>query len=787
MGEKIERFRNCIRLQHNSAVMKTTQSAFATEKPSYKGKNQQGKEVRKPPRCLCGDKMWYADYPYLVPSKAPAGWKKDSKVHKAVTDAFKDSKVQAQVKKNIDTREKLNRPVPTSDPANKATMSFTPIALPTTVSSAIATNTSGIGLYLIHDGGSDAHVCNGSSAQLYTKTREAASDEYLGSGTGIIKIESWGVMETAFESPSGLVPIRLENVAFVSSFVTSLVSQSILDGKGVHFDTGGPRLYQEGMTKFLLHRNGGHFTFSAARPPHSYPPHATKWMFTPFTSFPTALTSQRLRTRPANEWHKILAHVSGEAITHLEKAAADIKVSDSYVPTTNQCETCVFTKSQQIISRSSRKSKDSGNPFYRISVNLMQFDPALNGHEWTTHIACMVTDFNFVDTSRTKTGCRQFILDTIALIKRRFNRNVVFIWSDNEGSFSNTFRDELKGMGLTLEGSASDTPAQNGHAERKGKMLAVKARALRISASFPHYLWVEAIHAACYLANRTPMAKHSWKTPFESVTDSKPYLSHLKVYGCKAYALDYHVPRKQKLESRAHIGYLVGYDSTNIFWIWIPSKHKVIRLRDVIFDETKIYDSTDTPDLLHFLSQPLDTAPYLITEGMRSAFIELDIQDGKLSSLLDSFNEPVPSSHDISKDIHDTTNVLPSPSPTPTVSNSLTELGDADTLSEIFEDISGLPTITSRRRPNIAPHAESISADFNTSNILPEGVGRRSTTRRNAYSTQLTFAAQGTMDIFHDSFAAFSLNSCYRMNFSPILNIVALATSRDLANQSRPV
>ena len=177
---------------------------------------------------------------------------------------------------------------------------------------------------------------------------------------------------------------------------------------------------------------------------------------------------------------------------------------------------------------------------------------------------------------------------------------------------------------------------------------------------------------------------------------------------------------------------------------------------------------------------------------MRSALVELDIQDEKLSSLLDSFNEPIPSSHNIDKDIYDTENVLPTPSPTPTApnspatSNSLTELGDADTLSEIFEDISGLPTVTSRRRPNIAPRAESISADVSTSNILPEKIGRRSTTRQNAYSTQLTLAAQGTMDVFHESFAAFSLNSLYRINFSPFPSVVALTTSTDLANQTRP-
>lgn len=523
MDEEIERFRNRIRLQQNSSVVKTARSAFTTDtKPSLKGKDQQGIKVKsKPPLCICGEKMYYADCPYLVPSKAPTGWKEDSSVRKNVDNALKDSKLQARVKKNLETREKIVKASSALPVNNSFTQSATPVALSTTmyptvmsttVYSALATNVSGIESYLIHDAGSNAHVCNSRSAHLYTKIREASSDEYLGSGTGVVKIESWGVIETAFESPNGLIPILLENVAFVGSFVTSLVSQSVLDSKGVYFDTGGPCLYQNGITKFLLHRNDGHFTFTAMGHPHLYPQHAVRALSTTAVTPTVCISNTKtkpIKERSAIEWHKIMAHVSGEAIRHLQDSAADVKVLGSSVPSTSQCETCALTKSQQIISRSSRKSEGSSNPFCRISVDLMQFDPALNGHEWATHIACMSTDFNMVDTSRTKAECRGFILDTITLIKRQFHQDVVFIRSDNEGSFSHAFEKDLKNLGITLEESAPNTPAQNGHAERKGKMLAVKARALRIGADFPHYLWVETIYAACYLANRTPMAKHN--------------------------------------------------------------------------------------------------------------------------------------------------------------------------------------------------------------------------------------------------------------------------------------
>lgn len=97
MDEEIERFRNRIRLQQNSSVIKTSRSAFATDiKPRLKGKDQQGKRAKsETPLCICGDKMYYADCPYLVPSKAPTGWKEDPIVRKTVNDALKDTKIQA--------------------------------------------------------------------------------------------------------------------------------------------------------------------------------------------------------------------------------------------------------------------------------------------------------------------------------------------------------------------------------------------------------------------------------------------------------------------------------------------------------------------------------------------------------------------------------------------------------------------------------------------------------------------------------------------------------------------
>jgi hypothetical protein len=78
-------------------------------------------------------------------------------------------------------------------------------------------------------------------------------------------------------------------------------------------------------------------------------------------------------------------------------------------------------------------------------------------------------------------------------------------------------------------------------------------------------------------------------------TARKPQLAHLKAYGCRAYAMtkDAQLKRKRllKLDPQAYIGYLVGYNFTNIYRIWVPYQGKVISTRDVIFDKKSHFNS----------------------------------------------------------------------------------------------------------------------------------------------------------------------------------------------------
>ena len=71
-------------------------------------------------------------------------------------------------------------------------------------------------------------------------------------------------------------------------------------------------------------------------------------------------------------------------------------------------------------------------------------------------------------------------------------------------------------VGISFEPCAPDTHAQNGGAERFGRLIMEKTHAMKLSAHLPYKFWREIIAAATYLYNRTPQASNNWLSPYEA-------------------------------------------------------------------------------------------------------------------------------------------------------------------------------------------------------------------------------------------------------------------------------
>jgi hypothetical protein len=439
----------------------------------------------------------------------------------------------------------------------------------------------------------------------------AFTGESVVSGTGSAEILARGRVEFAIDTPKGKNFATIEDVLLCPGFATNVISLAKLLDKGFSVDFRACTIKDAaGIIIILFKREGAMWVVSHnTKFPDVHVITSERVIFNPSTPFAPeskqraythAFATERqqnprksalqkpLLSVDSKQLHEIFGHISKNSMQHLTSNTSGITIADDLTNAPEcitDCETCAVSKMTAQISRYPQRSAPVLEPFERIAFDWMHLDEGYNNDLYATHSICALTRFHLTATHSKMSSYFEVFEEHCNLIELNWGFKIKYVQTDD-------FRDDAfdaacRSRGIIRERSAPGTQAQNGKSERAGRSITTIARCLLHASGLPLNLWPEAVPHASTLLNITPTKALDWKTPFEAVFKRKPDVRHLLRYGSRAFYLNKEIPksmRLQKMLPRANIGYYVGYDSTNIYHIWIPSQQRVIRTRDVQFD-----------------------------------------------------------------------------------------------------------------------------------------------------------------------------------------------------------
>jgi hypothetical protein len=189
----------------------------------------------------------------------------------------------------------------------------------------------------------------------------------------------------------------------------------------------------------------------------------------------------------------------------------------------------------------------------------------------------------------------------------KFNERAIIriIHIDQKIFIDKKLEDWMRAQKINWNWSTKNTSEQNEKFERFDELLIEKTKCINEHAKLSKDLYSECYFVAAHILNRTSSSSLSWNSSLifmqkllkESIRNE---IAHLKMFNCKAFSLlkkTNALKKSEKTKSRAFIENLIKYDFIIIFRVWNSEKDDVTDYRDVIFNETKFFDTYEAVDL----------------------------------------------------------------------------------------------------------------------------------------------------------------------------------------------
>ncbi len=305
-------------------------------------------------------------------------------------------------------------------------------------------------------------------------------------------------------------------------------------------------------------------------------------------------------------WHLRLEHCRSEMINQLKKIDK-IEITQENASKIVQCDTCAISKMHRLIQRKS--SAKAIKIFQILHFDLIICNKAFDETTCIAHFIDELIFYNWVFSlmnhkEKTLLSIFKDLINQCDRIKFDERAIIRIIRIDQKIFIDKKLENWVREQEISWNWSTKNIFEQNEKSERFDDMLIEKAKCIKKHVKLSKDLYSECYLVAAHILNRTSSSSLSWDSSLifmqkllkESIRNE---IAHLKMFDCKTFSLLKKAnafKKSDKMKSRAFIEYLIEYNFINIFRVW-NSKKNDNDYRDVIFNETKFFDTYEKVDL----------------------------------------------------------------------------------------------------------------------------------------------------------------------------------------------
>ncbi|GAV99168.1 retrotransposon Ty1-copia subclass [Lentinula edodes] len=432
------------------------------------------------------------------------------------------------------------------------------------------------------DSGATEHCwVNRSDFVEYSSVQGQSGTSALAGDAGKFKIHGMGTVEFITRVGEVIRRIRLTNVKHTPEFGHNLISLSSLDQRAFKGEWGDGALSVKTPEGLVVMMGRGKTKMYEVEILHQ-----------------TLANSARSHEKPADihTWHRRLGHVAVPRILRMESQGLVDGLQIKSKKLAGMCIDCIYGKATR--RPFDEKLTHETEVLERVHIDL--WGPATTQSIGGARYMMLFTDGAssvrvpaFLKDKQKETSVKEFHKYRI-MAETQTGKRLRIIRVDGGGEFDNGLMEAYcTDRGITIEKITPYSSSANGMAERGNRTVIEGVRTFLEESGLPRSFWAEAAATFTYVDSFVPTARFPDRVPIEYWSNKRQDISHLRPFGCRAWATLPASRTDGKLARQAVECQLTGYMGRRGYRLWHQPSRTFMESRDVRFEEGEAHRSRD--------------------------------------------------------------------------------------------------------------------------------------------------------------------------------------------------